>query len=632
VAIVAFGRNGVGLGHIARVSSMCDALFRLGFKPLLFAERSGSQIVPRSIPVALVPKVAELDREEFTELEKRITSAALLSRPSAVLEDTHPLGFHLDERIDRFLVVRPLTFSALQQLRQDQESLHRRFFIADHPESPTWPYNLEETREISTWQKWKCVGPVYRAAGRRAIAEVRKRYSWSPSRRICVFSLGGGGEHDGADDARTFFEEAEAIARRIRSCDAQAQLVFVRGPLFGDHHPVSSVFQDVAVEPLMPALFAIADMACIRPGFNSTWECISGGTPIVPISGTSYKEPVDERLQKLEEFGLLEKDIESGWMEGKARNDYVQRHAELVCRWPGNAIGDMGADLKGSLGTKISRPISLPAANGTVNTLRELCGAMTIKKQFFLRVDDVLEMDDELKGMLELLKKREVRASLEVIPYLCTFDSSDLARLGLERELFEIGQHGYCHLQRGSLSAGKSEFDLERETPSESELSDLLSGVGFLRKAFRSYFKGGFSPPFDGVPHWLGEAWEQVGGQFVSIMRNLPGRGRIPQVVASVELWDWGAARRRAEESIWRDVHSSVVRIGHAGLVLHKQHFRSREHLKWLDFILSELFAAGFKSVFISDLAVRQADNIRTWEGRAYSSLSRPRPTEIAHL
>ena len=613
----------MGLGHIARVSAMCDALFRLGFRPLLFAERSGSQIVPRNIPVALVPKVSELEHEEFAELENRITSAALLSRPSAVLEDTHPMGFNLDERIDRFLIVRPLIFSALQKLRQDQESLQRRFFIADHPESPTWPYSLEETREISTWQKWKCVGPIYRAAGRHGIAEVRKRYSWSPSRRLCVFSLGGGGEHDGADDASAFLQEAEVIARRIRACDAQAQLVFVRGPLFGDRHPVSSIFQDVTVEPLMPALFAIADMACIRPGFNSTWECISGGTPLVPILGTSYKEPVEKRLQKLEEFGLLERDIESRWMEGKARNSCGRRHSDLVHRWPGDTVGDIGVDLRRSYSTEDSRPVSLPVASRVLNAVRELCAAMTIKKQFFLRIDDVWQMDDELRRMLQLLRELEVKASLEVIPYLCTFDSSDLKRLSLKPDLLEVGQHGYCHLQRSSLNAGKSEFDLEHEMPSESELGDLLSGIGFLRQAFRSYFKGGFSPPFDGAPNWLGEAWEQVGGQFVSIMKNLPGRGRIPQVFASVEMWNWGLGRRCCEENIWQDVHSSVARVGHAGLVLHEQHFRSREDLDWLDFILSELFEAGFISVFMSDLAMRQAENIRTWEGRAYRSLPR---------
>ena len=623
MAIVAFGRNGVGLGHIARVTSECDTLSRMGFKPLLFAEQTGSQIIPRNIPVALIPKVSQLEHEEFRELERRIASAALLSRPSAVLEDTHPMGFNLDERIGRFLIVRPLTFSALQKLRQDQESRHQRFFVADHPESPTWPYSLDETLEISTWQKWKCVGPIYRSAGRREITEVRKRYSWSPSRRICLFSLGGGGEHDGADDAGTFLWEAEAIAKRIRACDPQAQLVFVRGPLFGNRHAVSSIFQDVAVEPLMPALFAISDMACIRPGFNSTWECISGGTPIVPIVGTSYQEPVDKRLQKLDDLGLLARDIEAQWVEGKEHNGHWNGHSELVGRWPGNSIADIGEDLRRSPSTEESQPITLPTAARSANTVAELWAAVTIAKQFFIRIDDVSQMDDELTKVLELLKNRDVRASLEVIPYLCNFDSSDLERFGFKADLLEVGQHGYCHLHRGRLQAEKSEFDLENETPSAWELGDLLSGLRFLRKAFRNYFTGGFSPPFDGVPSWLGEAWEQVGGEFISVMRNLPERGRIPQAVASVETWNWGLGRRRSEESIWQDIYSSVVRIGHAGLVLHKQHLRSREDLEWFDCILSQLFDASFKSASMSDLAMWQADNIKTCESRVYRSLPR---------
>jgi hypothetical protein len=622
VAIVAFARNGVGLGHIARMSSMCDALFRIGLKPLFFTERIGTQIMSRSIPVALVPRVSNLGHDEFTELENRIASAALLSRPAIVLEDTHPMGFNWHESIERFLIVRPLTFSALRELNEDQESRYRRFFVADHPESPTWPYSLDETREIATWDEWKCVGPIYRSAREREIAEVRKRYSWSPSRRICTFSLGGGGEHDGSDDTGPFLREAEEIARRIRACDSQAQLVFVRGPLFRSPHSVSSIFQNVVVEPLMPALFAISDMACIRPGFNSTWECISAGTPIVPIVGTSYKEPVDKRLHKLGEFGLLARDIEEKWFEQKDRTTYRRRHTELARRWPGDSVAEIGTEIRRSASEVNSRRVSFPSRIGHVNMVAKLCEAIKIEKQFFLRIDDVLEMDDALRHLLALLRKREMKASLEVIPYLCTFDSLDLERLGFKHDLLHVGQHGYCHLQRGPLYAHKSEFELESETPSEWELNDLFSGIRFIREAFRNYFMGGFSPPFDGVPSWLGEAWEQAGGLFISVMRNLPARGRVPHVVASVETWNWKLGRRRDEESIWLDFRSSVARLGHAGLVLHKQHLRTAEDREWLDYMLSQVLDAGFKSVSMSDRAVRQADNIKTCEGRVYRSVS----------
>jgi hypothetical protein len=795
VAIVAVGRNGIGLGHIARVIAACEAMCKAGLKPLLFADQIASRVIPRNIPTVLIPKMGELDSEDLAELENRVGAAALISSPSVVIEDTHPMGFELDRRIERILIVRPLVFSALMELKQGYESHYDRFFFADHPDSPTWPYSRDESHEIAKWERWSCIGPIYRSAPRDQIAEVRRRYSWASSRRICVFSLGGGGEHHGADDASAFLLQAEAIARRIRTCDPRSQLVFVKGPLFACHREIEGIFQTVDIEPLMPALFAISDLACIRPGFNSTWECISGGTPIVPILGTSYKEPITERLHRLAQFGLLAQDIESEWIAGKQANTCARQCSELIAKWPGDRVTDMvgsrrsersndsesrssttdalrifvcvGRDgtteqsalwipdlvrcllhegfqvavnvaiseesdhprqLEGiadvslydfessesismcemldqfdpsvivgfcmsiesvrqvqALGgfrlvllahrtagpdssfvfervrqasgaesdspdspekTPISKnllgvfplkqevqgpkaervpnwpPISdIRMFTNATERVAEACRGISITKRFFIRIDDVLEIDDGLRNVLELLGVHKAIASLDVIPYLCTFEASDLDALGFRPELLEIGQHGYCHLQRGSFHANKSEFDLESEAPFESDLDDLSYGMGTLNQRFASYFKGGFSPPFDGMPIWLGEAWEQLGGKFLSVMRNLPRSGRIPVVKASVETWNWQQGSRRSEAGIWQDICSSVVRIGYAGLVLHKQHLQTSKDLEWLGRMVSRLSEAGFVSIPMSTIALTQAENVKTGAGRVYRSL-----------
>lgn len=783
MSIVAIGRNGIGLGHLSRTVAVCEALSGVGFRPLIFTSDTAGALIPHTLPATLIHGLGTLTRPDLREFQRRVESAALMSEPSVVIEDTHPIGITLSSAIARFLIVRPLTFSALLNLKHVNQSEYSHFFIADDPGSPTWPYDSDETFQIQGWDKWTCVGPIYRRAQSRDITEVRRRYSWSPDRRICVFSLGGGGEHVGADDATEFLRKAEEIARKIRTIDRKAQLIFVRGPLFSTRRGVGDIFEDVPFEPLMPALFAISDLACIRPGFNSTWECLVEGTPIVPVVGTSYQEPIAARLQRLKQLGFLVSDVEAVWTarkrggrskpgaEGAAtlpgnhidaiataiqrlpkRSPSVHRQwtgtdlrvliclhgagGDLRARWPNEVVDTLVAEeldvalCVGALNELVkpvqAREVTVLAcgyehdsAAGGCQALRffdpsvvvccgspfervthakaggpfhlamtahqseaddgvvfrkvpdEPAGAIagelrlsanvratsdaaespsfaaskiawlartqlksagfwtgfTMRKSFFIRIDDVVALDDALGSALEVAAAHQTAVSLEVIPYLCTFTSSDLDVIAPASALLEIGQHGYSHLPRSplTLTSAKSEFDTAKVRPSEWEIADIARGQTDLKRRFPSYFSGGFSPPFDGMPLWLGEAWEQLGGRFISVMGNLPPRGRIPTVRAAIDTWHWQCDFRRSDASIWLDIGMSLARTGYAGIVVHKQHLQTPADIKWMKRLLSDLLDEGFISVRMSDLAAMQSENIAACNGRAYESLHKRR-------
>jgi hypothetical protein len=637
MAIVALGHNGIGLGHVSRIITICEMLARAGGRPLLLTEGvTAYSAIPHSIPSAAIPKICYLSPKERHQMEGVITSLARLSSPSVVIEDTHPLGLTLDsDQLTRILILRPITWTTLLELRRGVARQYKRVFVADQPQSPTWPYTERQTATISSWSDWHFVGPVYRSPTASEIDEVRRRYGWSAVNRICVFSMGGGGEHFGASDARMFVKKASRIASRLRQLDPSAQSVFVKGPLFSEAVRIPSCFRVVDQEPLMPALFVVADAAVLRPGFNSVWECIAGNTPIIPISGTSYQEPIPARLKRLNAFGLLSHNIEDVWKNKKTKMTAGRPRAE----W----FGSLGTDLDSRLIGFLSRPESTigvtekgrsttaapkvsrqqyrpfsDCLSPTIDRLRSLLSS----KVFTIRIDDVTQLDERTAALIDIVSIRGVRFSLEIIPYLCGISDLDLRKRGLNSDMAEVGQHGYSHIQREPLGGRKSEFSLNTSEVPIYQVEELATGKQTMEQRFPRYFRRGFSAPYDGLPSWLAETWQQLGGEFISVIRQRPYGARLRAVVNSIDLWDWTNNRLIDVNDTIDQIYLSTIRLGYAGLVLHPQHFCDQNRLSWLDSLLRTLESVGFRSVLPSRIAQLQAQRIQQSPNRQYESLA----------
>jgi hypothetical protein len=626
VAIIAVARNGIGLGHISRMVTLCNGLARTGLRPYLFAEGSAARSISHVVPTIAIGGPGRRHSYSLRELEERVNSTASLSKPASVIEDTHPLGLTLNPRIRRFLLVRPLTFRAMQELAQSAACAYEKIFIADRPGSPTWPYDPSQTREICDWDKWLSIGPIYRRATKAEISEVRRRYRWSPGTRLCVFSLGGGGEHAGADDASSFLAGAREVADKILSIDKNAQMVWVRGPLMATNRDISGPFRVVDSEESMHALFAAADLACIRPGFNSTWECIAGSTPIIPILGTSHQEPVKERLARLDEFGALVTNVEEEWLRGKRARQASLPHRRARSPYPGNDVSIIRRALMFEDDSKTPAGARTPAlarqtAFSTHSRRRLLLDAISRRSlaecRVFIRIDDVVTLDNELKGILGILRQQGFQPSLQVIPYLCDFDAKDIDSATSSSVEITIGQHGYCHVSRHWLD--KCEFSMNE--PLLEEVLDLSRGRQSLVQRFGEYFDGGISMPFDAMPVWLGGAWEQMGGDFVSVIRNLPQSGKVRVVTASVDVWSWAENSRKTWSRISRDITSSITRLGYAGVVLHPQHLRTAADFQWLAQFLEELICSGAIPTRMSSIATFQATCALSAFSRQYGAL-----------
>jgi hypothetical protein len=601
MALVFLALNGDGLGHLVRTAIICRALASVGERPVIFSQGIFPLDERFRFPGKKIPTLWKASRAVCRRVSAELAMMTEISQPSVLVEDTHPNPVWVSAAVRRVLIVRPSSFGHLTMLKQRYSAMYSSFLVADSPDSPTWPYSAGETAQIRTWARWHIVGPVYRAASLEDIAEIRRKYRIDGKERVCVFSMGGGGRHLPHDqDAEVFVRIATDAAHRLRAQGPPTRLIFVKGPYFPAEVGIPPQFEVVPGEPLMPALLAASDGAFVRAGFNTPWECISAGTPFFPFIGTTVNEPVDARVNKMRSLGLLPQNIDQFWHDETWRARYRQTCRLFIAACSGEPDARLFQQLvvgRAEARASVTRVPPPPRQTRSPAQPRDW-------PPFTIRIDDVASPEPGLTWLLQLLSSRGLCATLELIPYLMDFDQAFLDRFDSTRTLFEVSQHGYAHVLRAAQHSDKGEFSLDRDSPSANESEEIEEGATRLRGAFPDRWCGGFSPPFDGMPRWLPEYWQGLGGAFVSrlaLSRKEPYP--LPVISAGIDLWDWARGCLRPRYEIAWLLARQAARGDHLGIVLYARcmwHPRSRARLVEL---LDCLQARGIGTVSLSKIA-----------------------------
>ncbi len=575
MAIVFLTLNGVGIGHLSRAFVFCEAVKIEGYNPVVFSQGIYPPHFREKFPGKTIKSLGRATQAEQLSLVREIASYAGSSQPAIVFEDTHPASIKFAHYIQRILIVRPTTFRYLSWLAKNYGSSFRRFLVCDHPESPTWTFPPHETDEILSWKDWEFAGPVFRQLFEQNFETVRRRYALTPEQRVYVFTMGGGGRPSENDpDITTFRHKATEVAELLRAINPACRLIFVRGPLFPGGIQLPDLFESVNQEPCMAELLAVADGAVIRPGYNTVWECLRSSTHFFSIPGTTYMEPVEDRLNKLDRLGLSGSESISSWGDRDWKSAFMQRSQKIVTRWTGNP----DRDLIRRVLDETPRIRLFPAQAGETQLLavdeealehaREQLVNLKSDKRLLVRTNEVIELDDSVKWILQECRSRNLFASLEVVPYLSTFAERDLDLLD-PGELFEVAQHGYANIARLDTHGYRGEFWLQSESEFKLAVQEITAGFARLSAAFPKRFRMGFSAPYDGLPEWLEAVWQKIGGRYLSVIRLHPPTSRLPAIRFGTELRNWKANQPRRIDDIMTELTTSMAECGYAGLVVH---------------------------------------------------------------
>jgi hypothetical protein len=561
MAIIFLAHNGIGVGHFARSLALCDVFTALGEAPVIFSQGANCNLNDHRYPGKTVPNLRRASLAQKSETRHHLERYVRMSQPSIVFEDTHPCDLDLDGSVRRILIVRPTEFDYMAWLAEECSPIYDTFLVVDAPGSPTWIYNDHQTAAILNWPKWFVLGPVYRHPTEEQKSSVMRRYGICPEDPICVLSMGGGGVRSSADDdIPRLFHASRLIGAALRKKDPRTRLLFVKGPLFPVHFPCPTEFEIIADEPYLPALISVARGAIIRPGFNTTWECVAGGVSFTPVLGTSYREPMQERVSRLADLGFATFDMANHWDDPSWIAGRDMRSRRVRAAWPG--FPDPTVLVRQTL----RLPMRKRQCNRPARVLDEQ-GADHGRFSLGIRVDDVVCLDDDLEWLISMLVSRRMRASLEAIPYLCRISEADLDT----RDplcFMTVSQHGYAHIPHLSPTGERSEFGTA-SLPSALQADQIARGRSLLMSRFPIRFSGGFSAPYDVIPPWLGPLWAELGGRFISCISANPPLPQLRIVRPLIETWNWKQDAPKPTDEILASVERTHQRAGRAGIVIH---------------------------------------------------------------
>ncbi len=590
VAIVFLPLNGIGLGHLSRSFILSRMLLAQGEAPVVFAQGHYPEFMSREVPGFSIGAIYLAAKAERRRIAAEVQTYARRTKPAVVIEDTHPTPIKIDSDVRRILLIRPTTIEYLRELHARHARSYHAVLIADDFESPTWPFNPADTAEIKSWSNWSFLGPIFREGSAEGRVRIRRKYSLHESERAYVFSMGGGGvQSTGGRDTAEFCTQAEQFARILRRQCGECRLLFIRGPLFPASQPLPDLFEDYATEDDMPSLFGVAAGAVIRPGFNTTWECLAAGTPFLAITGHTFFEPIADRLDRLTEARLLPRTVEE-WLDPAWSDNFRQFAAETVARWP---ISSAVEHLRSTIGADKDdgvRRLSLSSCKAPRDG-REASGVLLV------RVDDVTELSDGMVAIFEMCAARNICLSLEVVPYLCRLDERTLQTLLGGAIRFEVSQHGYSHLPQRTGEGRKSEF-----TAGQDFDADLRKGFARLRELFPTSFRGGFSAPYDSFPYGICQSWQRLGGQYISALWAALNDCNLPVVYYPVDPWNWKRDNEHSQRRSMRQLRASLQSTGCTGLALHPQLLNSPARIARLEKLLDAIMTLGCQPALASEV------------------------------
>jgi UDP-N-acetylglucosamine--N-acetylmuramyl-(pentapeptide) pyrophosphoryl-undecaprenol N-acetylglucosamine transferase len=296
--------NGIGLGHISRLSAIALAVRDKAPSVKLPFVLEGSVnllLKAASLPCIQLPNIKEMHRdkgwEAWSEVEQRMIvlelAGSIISQiqPDVILFDSLPCDAVITAAIRRRT---PLALCL------------RKIKDADSPDFFAWlervqeyfnliiiPHDAKEMKVPDHWlPKTHFVGQIVRPIEKTQLIKD------STSGRKTVVICGGGGGYPNTVD---FYNSALSAFSRIHSQNPDLTGILVAGPLFRDWLKLKMV-DGVRMIPFatdLTSMFASSDLVICQAGYNTVAEVSVLGVPTICVPAERYFDDQFERAERI---------------------------------------------------------------------------------------------------------------------------------------------------------------------------------------------------------------------------------------------------------------------------------------------------------------------------------------------
>lgn len=281
--------NGIGLGHIARLSVLEAGLLQQGehcsfFSPCklapAFFQSAGAIASDPSLPDVAM-------RKEFAAAVKAFS-------PDTLVCDTYwpddAIGEHKRKGIRTILIMRLLNRHILMERLKRAESEFSDIILPHSPHEVAWIY-----REDPALLQYLSAGPF------NFIGPLCRQVAEPGQKRSILFTLGGGGEqyNPGVNSRANILNLFRQAAGSLKA-ELGVKPILLAGPLLPVADDLHETFEVVRGRSNEFAMFGPNTIVVSRGGYNTAWEAIYAGSPLVLCGSYTGEEDIAMRCDFLE--------------------------------------------------------------------------------------------------------------------------------------------------------------------------------------------------------------------------------------------------------------------------------------------------------------------------------------------
>jgi predicted glycosyltransferase len=282
--------NGVGLGHIARLSILEAGLLQRGERCTFFSPCSYAPAFFQS-PGTVITESIEPGNPVFRQ---KFKDAVQAFSPDTVVCDTYWPGGDIGELKRRgvrtILILRLLNRHILRDRLNEAQTEFCDILIPHSPHEVAWMYREDPAllQQLANGP-FNFIGPLCRQAP-------------EPGRdRSILFTLGGGGEqyNPGVNTRANILGLYREAALAIKE-ELGLKPVLLAGPLLPVTEDLYSAFEVIRGKSHEYTLFGPNTVVVSRGGYNTVWEAIYAGSPLILCGSYSGEEDIVTRCDYLQ--------------------------------------------------------------------------------------------------------------------------------------------------------------------------------------------------------------------------------------------------------------------------------------------------------------------------------------------